>query len=57
MTALCIYDCVLNNHATKDGSCTEGDDNGFNMEAELPRCHRALKALTKCDWTSRVVHK
>jgi len=40
-----IYDCVLSNHVTKDGSCTEGDGNGY-MEAELTRRHRALEALT-----------
>jgi len=35
VTVLRIYDCVLSNDVTKDGSCTEGDGNGFDIEAEL----------------------
>lgn len=34
-------------HVTKDESCTGGDGNGFNMEAEFTRHDRVLEAPTR----------
>ena len=36
LTVLRIYHCVLSNHVNKDGSCTEGDGNGFTWRPSLP---------------------